>query len=173
MSWDWQKALRTATPSAAATAVTGVATAGPAPTGKRPPAGTETSRRSSSIVWRTAGRDSLRSQGSDAALLLMEKQYPCAFCRGRGQLPSGGVCPICGGTGKVHVQPPAVKCAFCNGQGQMPPRSNMSCWVCQGRGIVAVTAPVQVCPQCLGRGKKRCASLYCPRCRGVGVVTVD
>jgi DnaJ-class molecular chaperone len=171
MSWDWHKALQIVNPSAAATAVTGVASAGKATSsskGQQECPGANS--RPSSIVWRTAGQGSLRSSWSCEVPLLTEKEYDCPFCRGRGDLASGGVCPICNGGTKVRVEPPAVKCAFCNGQGQMPPRSNMSCWVCKGKGIVSVTAPIQTCPDCLGRGKKPCASLYCARCRGVGVV---
>jgi hypothetical protein len=177
MNWDWQKALQIVIPSAAATAVTGVAAAGKArAAGKRQDQGPQTIVRPSSIVWRTTGLGSLRPSGSGGASavpLLAEKQFDCPFCRGRGDLTSGGVCPVCNGAKKVRVEPPAVKCAFCNGQGQMPPRSNMSCWVCKGRGVVAVTAPVQSCPDCLGRGRKPCESLYCPRCRGVGVVAAQ
>ena len=171
MSWDWRKALQMANPSAAATAVTGVASAGKVTSaGKRQQEGPNVNLRTSSIVWRTTGLGTLRSSGSFKGPLLAEKEYDCPFCRGRGELTSGGVCPVCNGGKKVRVEPPAVKCAFCNGQGQMPPRSNMSCWVCKGKGIVSVEAPVQTCPDCQGRGKKPCESLYCSRCRGVGVV---
>jgi len=171
LSWDWRKALQVVEPSAAAATAAGAASAGKTLSDrKRRQEGPNANMRPSSIVWRTTGLGNLRSSGSFEGQLLAEKEYDCPFCRGRGELTGGGVCPICNGGKKVRVEPPAVKCAFCNGQGQMPPRSNMSCWVCKGRGVVSVTPPVQTCPDCHGRGKKPCESLYCSRCRGVGVV---
>lgn len=166
MSWDWRKALQVVEPSAAAAAVAGAASAG-----KGQQEGPTANMRPSSIVWRTTGLGNLRSSGSLEGQLLAEKEYDCPFCRGRGEVASGSICPVCNGGKKVQVEPPAVKCAFCNGQGQVPARSNLSCWVCNGKGVVSVTPPVQTCPDCHGRGKKPCESLYCPRCRGVGVVT--
>jgi RecJ-like exonuclease len=164
MNWDWQKALQIVNTSSVATAGVGGAAA------KRKSGDAGAGMRPSSIVWRTTGMASARLAGASDVQLLMEKEYDCPFCRGRGDLTNGGVCPVCSGGKQVHVAPPAVKCAFCGGQGQMPPRSNMSCWVCKGKGLVAVHGPVQICPDCQGRGKRPCESLYCPRCRGVGAI---
>jgi DnaJ-class molecular chaperone len=137
---------------------------------KRQQEGPNANMRPSSIVWRTTGLGNARWAGSLHTQVLEDREYGCPFCRGRGEVASGSICPVCSGGGKVQVEPPAVKCAFCNGQGQVPPRSNLTCWVCKGRGLVSVTPPVQTCPDCQGRGRKPCESLYCPRCRGVGVV---
>lgn len=165
MSWDWRKALQVVEPSAAATAAAGAASAG-----KRQQEGPDANMRPSSIVWRTTGLGSFSGSGSLRGQLLEDREYDCPFCHGRGKVAGAGICPICNGGKKVQVEPPAVKCAFCGGQGQVPARSNLSCWVCKGKGIVSITPPVQTCPDCQGRGKKPCESLYCSRCRGVGVV---
>ena len=101
---------------------------------------------------------------------MQESDHQCVFCHGRGLLAAASICPVCNSTGKVHVEAPAVRCAFCGGKGQMPPRSNLTCWVCKGKGLVAVDPPVKTCPDCRGKGKKPCESLYCPRCKGTGVV---
>ena len=150
MSWDWKKALSVGDGP--------VASAGPARTDRSP-----------SITWRS-GLVGLATFGGDSVTLVAEADHDCPFCRGRGALAAASVCPVCNGKGKLHVTPPSVECAYCGGHGQMPPRSNMTCWVCKGKGLVTVWPPVQVCPDCQGRGKKPCESLYCPRCRGVGVV---
>ena len=170
MTWNWQKTLGGFDHSAA-TAATDTGSAGKAlskPKGRR--AGPGTNVRPSSIIWRTAGLGNHRWADGLCTQVLDAPEYECPFCHGRGELASGNICPVCNGDGKVHVQPPAVKCAFCNGQGQVPPRSNLTCWVCKGRGLVSVVPPIQTCPDCQGRGRKPCASLYCNRCRGVGVV---
>ena len=49
----------------------------------------------------------------------------------------------------------------------------MTCPVCGGQGKVSVKEPVQICPSCRGRGRKPGATLYCARCKGLGVVSVD
>ena len=104
--------------------------------------------------------------------LISDGERECPFCHGRGEIAAASICPVCNGRKNIYVKAPAVTCAFCGGQGQMPPRSNLTCWVCKGRGIVSVTPPVETCPDCQGRGKRPCESLYCPRCRGVGVVAL-
>jgi RecJ-like exonuclease len=171
MSWDWKKAMGVGEDShqtaLAAAAVTGRQPAGPKKEPRSP--GID---RVASIAWRTAGVGNFGLPGV-AVALLEECDHECVFCHGRGELASGSVCPVCNGRGKVHVAPPSVKCAFCGGQGQKPPRSNLTCWVCKGKGIVSVTPPVMTCPDCLGRGKKPCKTLYCDRCRGVGVVVAS
>ena len=184
MSWDWRKALQIVNTSAAAATATGAASTGKALSGRKgQQEGSNTNRgpqtrclagdplRSGSIAWRTMGLGNFVDSGSFRGQLLEDREYDCPFCHGRGKVAGAGICPICNGGRKVQVEPPAVKCAFCGGQGQVPARSNLSCWVCKGKGIVSVTPPVQTCPDCQGRGKKPCESLYCPRCRGVGVVT--
>lgn len=171
MGWDWRKALQIGEPSAATATAPGAASAGKAMSGrKRPQEGLNANMRSGGIVWRTTGLGNARWAGSLHTQVLEDREYDCPFCRGRGKVAGASICPVCNGGKKVHVEPPAVKCAFCNGQGQVPPRSNLTCWVCKGRGLVSVTPPVQTCPDCQGRGRKPCESLYCPRCRGVGVV---
>ena len=162
MQWDWKKLISVG-------AAVGNVSERSAPGGKSRQAPAAGPERAAAIAWRPAGLGSTGMPGSTVALQ-EERTHPCPFCHGRGALPGGSLCPVCGGGGKVHVEPPSVPCAFCGGQGQMPPRSNLSCWVCKGKGLVPVTPPVLVCPDCQGRGKKPCQALYCPRCRGVGVV---
>ena len=171
MSWDWRKALQIVNTSTVAATVTGAASAGKAMSGgKRPHEGPNVNMRSGSIVWRTTGLGSFSGSGSLRGQLLEDREYDCPFCHGRGKVGGAGICPVCNGGKKVQVEPPAVKCAFCGGQGQVPARSNLTCWVCRGKGVVSVEPNVQTCPDCHGRGKRPCQSLYCPRCRGVGVV---
>jgi len=170
MSWDWRKALQVVEPSAAAATATGAASAGKVTSaGKRQQEGPNANMRPSSIVWRTTGLGHFGGSGSLRGQLLEDREYDCPFCHGRGKVASASICPVCNGDKKVQVEPPAVKCAFCNGQGQVPARSNLTCWVCKGKGVVSVEPNVQTCPDCQGRGKRPCESLYCPRCRGVGV----
>jgi hypothetical protein len=180
MSWDWKKAIGVggdsgvpATMHGGGVPLPGAALAG-SPGARRSPAGKKEqarppgTERMPSIVWRPAGLGyGLPGSGVE---LVDDCDHECPFCRGRGEVASGSICPVCIGRKMVHVEPPSVRCAFCGGQGQMPPRSNLTCWVCKGKGLVAVTPPVQTCPDCQGRGKRPCESLYCPRCRGVGVV---
>ena len=167
MSWDWKKAIGISGPSATALEGSPGARRSPAGKGKEQARSTGTERMPS-IAWRAGGlRFGLPGGDVD---LVDECDHECPFCRGRGEVANGSICPICNGRKTVHVEPPSVRCAFCGGQGQMPPRSNLSCWVCKGKGLVSVTPPVQICPDCQGRGKRPCESLYCPRCKGVGVV---
>ncbi len=167
MGWDWKKAFGTggAGPGRALAGGSGAGRSSGGGKEQARPFGTE---RVPSIAWRTGSLDyGLPGAGVE---LVEDREQECPFCRGRGELAGGGLCPVCNGRKRVHVVSPSVRCAFCGGLGQMPPRSNMSCWVCKGKGLVSVAPPVQTCPDCQGRGKRPCESLYCPRCRGVGTI---
>jgi Zn finger protein HypA/HybF involved in hydrogenase expression len=167
MSWDWKKAIGVKDLPQGA-----ILTAGPGArrsrAGVKDPAPPPGAGRAPSIAWRT-GAAGYGLPGS-SVVLVEDCDHPCPFCHGRGRFASGSICPVCNDRKTVHVEPPSVRCAFCGGQGQMPPHSNLSCWVCKGKGLISVAPPVQTCPDCQGRGKKPGQSLYCPRCRGVGVV---
>lgn len=152
MTWDWQGALNNGSSSRPASA---------AAQGAR-----------GATCMAAAGRAEPAATQADAGEL-SEGEYRCVFCRGKGRMAGGGVCPVCSGTGKVLVASPSVRCAVCGGSGQSPPRSNLTCWVCKGRGRVAVTRGAQNCPDCGGRGKQPCQNLPCIRCRGVGSVESD
>ena len=102
--------------------------------------------------------------------LLTDTTYPCGFCSGKGKIQKGTICPVCRGTGKVSVNPPAVVCAYCKGEGEEKPRSNMTCTVCRGKGVVGVTEPVESCTYCRGTGRDPHSKLSCLKCRGKGVV---
>ena len=166
MSWDWKKANGVGGDGTGA-ALAGGSEARRTPAGRKEFALPSGMQRVASIAWRTAGLGWGLPGGVD---LVDDGDHECPFCRGRGEVASGSLCPVCNGRKTLHVEPPAVRCAFCGGQGQMPPRSNLTCWVCKGKGLIPVTPPVQTCPDCQGRGKKPCETLYCPRCKGVGVV---
>ena len=167
MSWDWKKAIGVGG-DCPRTALAGGPGTRRSPVGKKEQARPPGTQRMASIAWRTAGPGyGLPGSGVE---LVDDCDHECPFCRGRGVVASGSICPVCNGRKIVHVEPPSVRCAFCGGQGQMPPRSNLTCWVCKGKGLVPVTPPIQTCPDCQGRGKRPCESLYCSRCRGVGVV---
>jgi len=99
--------------------------------------------------------------------------YKCAFCRGEGERPAGTACPVCRRAGVAFLEPPVVTCGYCRGRGEVPRGSGMTCPVCSGRGRVSVKEPVQTCPSCRGRGRKPGATLYCARCKGLGVAPVD
>ncbi|MCY2931185.1 MAG: hypothetical protein NTV86_17190 [Planctomycetota bacterium] len=169
MNWDWKKAN-------GAKADSRGESMGVGPRPKRSPAGGRLARgipgseRTASITWRPGGLGAVSLAESGVALR-EEGEHECPFCRGRGAVAGASVCPVCNGAGTVRVDGPAVRCAFCGGHGQMPPRSHLTCWVCNGKGFAPVTLPVQVCPDCQGRGKRPCATLYCPRCRGIGVTS--
>ena len=167
MSWDWKNAIGVG-PDSAATTMSAVTDGHRSPDGTKGQARPPGMQRAASIAWRTAARGSGLPGGNID--LIDECEHECPFCRGRGTFAKGSLCPICNGRKMVHVEPPSVRCAFCGGQGQMPPRSNLSCWVCNGKGLIAVKPPVQICPDCQGKGKKPGGSLYCHRCRGVGVI---
>jgi len=129
------------------------------------------------VAWSTSRVDRSGKHFSDGdrgiriGKLLTETTYPCGFCRGKGEKPKGTICPVCGGVGKVTVNPPAVVCAYCKGRGEEKPRSNMICTVCRGTGIVHVTEPVEGCVYCRGTGREFGNKLPCLQCRGKGVVT--
>lgn len=97
----------------------------------------------------------------------------CAFCRGSGvdAKPKHSVCPVCGGSRVVRVEPPAVTCVFCRGAGQAPWGGNLTCPVCFGKGVVSVLEPIETCPNCRGTGANPTGRLYCMNCRGKGAVT--
>ena len=99
--------------------------------------------------------------------------FSCAFCNGRGELPSakGLICQVCRGEGIVHVKGPVIICAYCNGTGKQILRSQITCSVCRGKGIVEVCEPVEICPQCKGKGRVRGFALPCLLCRGKGVIS--
>lgn len=169
MSWDWKKAIGADDTAAGSILTKSFGANLPAAKRVAPPSSGQ--GRSPIISWRSAGVTNLTGFGSSVALE-DQAEHDCPFCHGCGKFAGASICPVCAGSGKIRVEPPAVRCAFCGGHGQMPPRSHMTCWVCGGRGLVSVRPPVQTCPDCQGRGRRPCQSLYCPRCRGVGVITL-
>ena len=171
MTWDWKKATHAKNRSSIECSVNSVSAGKvPSATGTQKRPGSSGSKGLEGMVWRPAGVTGGPSPGASFDALVYEDEFECVFCAGRGELANGGLCPVCNGGKKVHVPGPVVRCAFCKGQGQMPPRSNMTCWVCKGRGVVHVTPPVELCPECRGRGRRPCETLYCSRCKGVGVI---
>jgi len=100
----------------------------------------------------------------------------CAFCKGEGKDPFGllselATCQVCGGTGGVEVNEPAIECAYCKGSGVYPQGARITCTVCNGKGMVTVKEPTEECPKCKGTGTTRDSGLPCIRCRGKGVVS--
>ena len=96
----------------------------------------------------------------------------CAFCNGTGKDPFGilsplSTCQVCGGKGKVSVNPPTAKCAFCDGTGIFPDK-RITCTVCGGKGMVTVPKGAKTCPECKGSGQAS-DGLPCLNCRGIGV----
>lgn len=129
------------------------------------------------LIWSTAkidGSGKHFSKGAGGIMigkLLTETTYPCGFCRGKGEKPKGAVCPVCRGTGKISVNPPAIICAYCKGGGEEKPRSKITCTVCRGTGFVSVTEPIEGCTHCRGTGAEPNNKLPCLECRGKGVLT--
>jgi len=114
-----------------------------------------------------SGRFSGRVQTS----LINEKTHACGFCGGTGKKAKGAGCPVCRGTGRVSIVPPAVSCAYCKGSGTER-RTGRICPVCRGKGVVSVHPPIGVCGQCRGSGVEQGTSLTCLKCSGKGVVHV-
>ena len=170
MAWNWKSALGIEETTASPAAKVAERARKHSQAGNPCQANTSEVRRATGPVWSRADVRSAEWPGSLSVELLDSEEYKCAFCRGTGRLAGSGKCPVCSGTGNVQISPPAVRCAFCSGRGQVPLNSNLTCWVCKGKGLVPVSGPVQVCPDCRGRGRKPCKSLYCHRCRGVGVI---
>ena len=107
--------------------------------------------------------------GSGFCQLVWDHVFDCAFCGGRGERPPGSLCSICGGSGRVSVEPPVVACAFCRGRGKVSRGSNVTCTSCKGYGVISVMEPIEVCSLCRGKGKQKGANLACIRCKGSGV----
>jgi DnaJ-class molecular chaperone len=99
----------------------------------------------------------------------------CAFCKGTGKDPFDllsdlAFCQVCGGTGRVHVEDPAVECIFCKGTG-VHPHTRISCTACEGKGSVTHNKDSsERCPKCDGKGRKVNENLPCSNCRGKGFV---
>ena len=171
MGWDWRKALQLATPSAATVAAPGAVSAGKAMSGRK--------RHRKAECEHAFGQHRLAHDGSWECQVGRQPHTKCwrtgntnaRSAEAGAKWPAAASAPSATAERWCTWNRPRCRCAFCEGQGQMPPRSNLTCWVCKGKGLVPVTPPVQTCPDCQGRGKRPCESLYCPRCRGVGVVT--
>lgn len=129
------------------------------------------------LVWNTSRVDSSGKHyskggaGIRVGKLLTEAIHPCAFCKGKGEKPKGNKCPVCRGSGKISIAPPAVVCAYCKGRGEDKPRSNITCTVCHGKGFVSVKEPLTGCTRCRGRGSEPNNKLPCLECRGKGVIS--
>ena len=100
------------------------------------------------------------------------EELPCAFCGGRGRDPfdimsSLSTCCVCGGSGKVRVQSPAVACAHCRGTGAV---KTLTCTTCGGRGFIThPVSPTVSCSLCKGSGDDASApAMACLKCRGTG-----
>jgi len=96
----------------------------------------------------------------------------CAYCRGTGidsnsKWGSLCDCPVCGGAGKIAVDPPVVSCLRCSGTGRE--RGDLTCLACKGTGVVSVREDATTCPECKGTGKHP-TDLYCTACKGQGIV---
>ena len=107
--------------------------------------------------------------GCDPAVF---EELTCAFCYGRGRDPfdimsSLSTCCVCGGSGKVLVEAPAVFCAHCRGTGAV---KTLTCTTCGGRGSVhQPSLPTVSCPTCQGSGDDASVpALACLKCRGTG-----
>jgi len=103
------------------------------------------------------------------------KVITCAFCKGRGRDPFDllselSICQVCGGTGKVEVEEPAIKCVFCKTTGVYP-NTRLSCTVCSGKGMATVKGATKECPTCKGTGSTIDSGLPCLECGGKGVVS--
>ncbi len=103
-------------------------------------------------------------------------EITCAFCRGQGKDPFNllselSTCQVCGGTGKVEVEEPAIKCAFCKATGVYPRNARVTCTVCNGKGMVTVKGATEECPKCKGTATTFDSGLPCIKCGGKGVVS--
>jgi len=99
--------------------------------------------------------------------------YKCAFCKGKGFIPSkrNASCLVCSANGVVSIAAPAVICAYCNGEGRSYLNRELTCIICEGKGIVGVeTNDIEICSTCRGKGRERGSSLPCIICKGKGVI---
>jgi len=125
------------------------------------------------VEWKWSSADEVESVNLPKTISISNEndKLDCAFCAGKGEKPKGSRCSVCGGNGKISVQPPAIKCAYCKGTGKEKPRSNLTCTVCRGKGYVSVREPLSTCPKCHGKGADPHNKLPCTKCRGKGVIT--
>ena len=132
-------------------------------------------RTSGALAWeavtidQTGRATGVGEPGSGFCRPIWDHVFDCAFCGGRGERPAGSLCSICGGSGRVSVEPPVVACAFCRGRGKVSRGSNVTCTSCKGYGVISVMEPIEVCSLCRGKGKQKGANLACIRCKGSGV----
>ena len=127
------------------------------------------------LCWHTVavdgtGNSRAAGPGARAGKVLQEGTWPCGFCRGKGERPAGARCPVCHGTGLIHLSPPVARCAFCKGRGEEKVRSGVTCTVCRGKGYVEVAPSATVCAGCRGTGKEKNNKLPCLGCKGKGLV---
>ncbi len=128
------------------------------------------------LLWTTTKIDGLGRRFSEKGAgirgwkLLTDTTHPCGFCKAKGEKPKGTLCPVCRGSKKTSLNPPAVICAFCKGRGEEKPRSNITCTVCRGKGFVSVTEPFLACSHCRGKGSEPNNKLPCLKCKGKGVI---
>ncbi len=100
----------------------------------------------------------------------------CGFCDGSGKDPFHvlsdlSTCQVCGGTGQVYIEGPAIPCAFCRGTGAYH-TARITCTVCGGKGMVtALEGPTTQCPECQGTGTATGSGLPCLTCHGKGVIS--
>jgi DnaJ-class molecular chaperone len=100
------------------------------------------------------------------------EELTCTFCRGRGRDPfdimsSLSTCCVCGGSGKIRVQAPAIACAHYRGTVAVKTFTRTTCG---GRGSVRLPSlPTVSCPVCKGSGDDAFAqAMACLKCRGTG-----
>ena len=125
------------------------------------------------MQWRLSRNDKETGRESDTVRVIVEEPIQtCAFCRGKGEKPSGSRCSVCHGKGTVEIHPPAVRCALCKGRGEERPRGNVTCNACRGKAYITIRPPIQKCASCSGTGRQRGSLLACIACRGAGVVSI-
>ena len=105
----------------------------------------------------------------------MKKVIICAFCKGKRKDPFDllsklAICQVCGGTGKVEIEEPAIRCIYCKGTGVYPHNGRITCTVCSGKGMVTVKGATEECFECKGTGRAVESGLPCTKCRGKGVI---
>ena len=104
-------------------------------------------------------------------------QMTCGFCDGSGKDPFHvlselSTCQVCGGTGQVWIEGPAITCAFCKGTGAYH-TTRITCTVCLGKGrVTAPKGPTAQCPECGGTGTATGSGLPCLECMGKGVISM-
>ena len=108
---------------------------------------------------------------------MKERNYPCAYCEGKGKDPFGvpsseSTCQVCAGKGThllVGKESGIKECHYCDGSGKHS-IERLTCPVCRGHGVFQFDGEGSPCSECHGNGKCEDGYFPCAHCQGYGVI---